>query len=57
MVFQRLREHKLYVKLERCEFTQRQITFLRHKISEGLIMMDEGKVQAIRNWPVPSKLT
>ena len=34
-VFQRLREHKLYVKPEKCEFAIEQITFLGHKISEG----------------------
>ena len=34
-----------------------EITFLRHKISGGLIRIDEGKVQTIKGWPVPSKLT
>ena len=57
MEFQRLREHRLYVKLDKCEFAQEQISFLGHKISAGLIKMDEGKVQAIKEWSVPSKLT
>ena len=56
LVFQRLQENKLFVKKEKCEFAQRQITFLGHKISEGLIKMDENKVRAIREWSVPSKL-
>ena len=43
-VFQRLREHKLYVKQEKCEFAREHITFLGHKISEGQIQMDERKV-------------
>ena len=34
-VCQRLREHKLYVKPEKCEFARERITFLGHKISEG----------------------
>ena len=55
MVFQRLREHRLYVKLEKCGFAQEEI--LVHKINTDLIRMDEGKVQAIKEWPVPSKLT
>ena len=46
-VFQRLREHKLYVKQEKCEFAREQITFLGHKISEDQILMDERKVQAV----------
>ena len=56
LVFQRLRENKLFVKKEKCEFAQRQITFLGHKINEGLIKMDENKVRAIREWSKPSKL-
>ena len=47
----------LYVKLEKCEFAQMEITFLGHKISVGLIKMDEGKMQSIKEWLVPSKLT
>ena len=56
-VFQRLREHKLYVKPENCEFSRDQITFLGHKISEGQIRMDERKVQAVIDWPAPTKVT
>ena len=46
-VFQRLREHKLYLKLEKCEFVREHITFLGHKIGEGQIRMDERKVQVV----------
>ena len=49
LVFQRVREHELYVKKEKCEFTQSHITFLGRKIEEGLIKMDEAKVQAIKD--------
>ena len=56
-VFHRLREHKLYVKPEKCEFAREQITFLGHKISEGQIRMDERKVQAMIDWPAPTKVT
>ena len=31
--------------------------FLGHRISKGMVMMDEGKVQAILDWPAPSKVT
>ena len=44
------------MKLEKCEFAQEEITFLRHKINAGLIRMDKGKVQAIIEWPIPSKV-
>ena len=56
-VFHRLREHKLYVKPKKCEFAREQITFLGHKISEGQIRMDERKVQAVIDWPAPTKVT
>ena len=47
----------LYVKPEKCEFAQEEITFLGHKTSVGLIRMDKGKVQAIMEWSVPTKVT
>ena len=56
LVFHRLRENKLFVKKKKYEFAQRQITFLGHNISEGLIKMDENKVQVIRERLEPSKL-
>ena len=56
-VFQQLREHKLYVNLEKREFAREQITFLGHKISEGWIQMDERKVHAVIDWPAPTKVT
>ena len=57
LVFQRLREHEIYVKREKCEFAQSHITFLGCKIEEGLIEMDEVKVQAIKDWHALSKVT
>ena len=51
-----LREHQLFVKKEKCEFAQQEILFLGHKVNKGMVRMDEGKVQAILNWPLPSKV-
>jgi hypothetical protein len=53
MVLQVLREHQLYAKLSKCSFYQRQIHYLGHIISEEGIVVDLGKVQAIREWPAP----
>jgi hypothetical protein len=33
-VFQRLRENKLYAKLEKCEFGVPEVDFLRHRITK-----------------------
>ena len=38
----------MYVKPKKCKFSREQIMFLGHKISEGQIMMDERKVQAMK---------
>jgi hypothetical protein len=40
MVLQVLREHKLYAKLSKCDFYQKQIHYLGHIISEEGISMD-----------------
>ena len=56
-VLSKLREHQLYVKKEKCEFAEQEILFLGHKVNKGLVMMDERKVQAILDWPPPSKVT
>ena len=55
-VLSKLRKHQLNVKKEKCEFAQQEILFLGHKVSKGLVMMDERKVQAILNSPPPSKV-
>lgn len=52
-VFQKLREHELYVKREKCEFCSLGITFLGHVISHGNIKMDRGKVEVILDWSIP----
>ena len=56
-VLSRLREHQLYIKNEKFEFAQQEIMFLGHKVSKDLVKMDERKVHAILDWPLPSKVT
>lgn len=41
-----LREYKLYVKMEKCEFAMQEIKFLRHLVSQNQVRMDPKKVQA-----------
>jgi hypothetical protein len=49
-VLQRLREHRLYAKLSKCDFWLKEIKFLGHIISEGGIAVDPHKVQEVMNW-------
>jgi hypothetical protein len=52
MVFQVLREHKLYTKLSKCIFYQNKIHYLGHIISTEGIKVDHETIEAIRGWSV-----
>jgi len=51
-VLEILMEHKLFLCLEKCEFHQKQIEYLRLVISENKVVMDPVKVAGVREWPV-----
>jgi hypothetical protein len=53
IVLQRLREHRLYAKLSKCDFWLKEIKFLGHTISQAGITVDPGKVQEVMNWQPP----
>ncbi|KAL0149683.1 hypothetical protein M9458_055012, partial [Cirrhinus mrigala] len=55
-VLQKLRDHSLYLKLEKCKFHQPSVQFLGYNISAEGVQMDQGKVNAILNWPPPSSI-
>ena len=52
-VLEVLKQHQLYAKLSKCEFFQRSITFLGHKVIGNGLSMEDNKIQAILNWPIP----
>ncbi|WVZ80697.1 hypothetical protein U9M48_028154 [Paspalum notatum var. saurae] len=53
LVLQKLREHKLYAKLSKCEFWIDQVPFLGHIVSKGGIMVDPSKVTSVMDWKEP----
>jgi hypothetical protein len=53
LVLQKLRENQLYAKLNKCEFWLKEVSFLRHIISEGGISVDPSKVKDILSWKTP----
>jgi hypothetical protein len=55
-VFQRLRENKLYAKLEKCEFVVTEVDFLGHRITQEGLKMDDHKVKAIVDWEPPKSV-
>ncbi len=52
-VFQRLRENKFFVKFEKCEFGVTKMDFLRHRITQEGLKMDDHKVKSILDWEPP----
>jgi hypothetical protein len=53
-VLQRLRDHRLYAKLSKCDFWLREIKFLGHTISQDGVSVDPEKVQEVMNWKPPT---
>ncbi|SJL02762.1 uncharacterized protein ARMOST_06098 [Armillaria ostoyae] len=54
-VLQKLRENKLFLKAEKCEFEVLETEYLGVIISEGQIRMDPVKLAGIAEWPTPTK--
>nr|GEW83523.1 reverse transcriptase domain-containing protein [Tanacetum cinerariifolium] len=57
VVFQVLRDNKLYVKLVKCSFAQDEVEFLGHKVKDGRLMMEGAKIKAIQDWESSTKVT
>jgi hypothetical protein len=56
LVLQKLRDHKLYAKLSKCEFWLKQVDFLDHIIPKGGIFMDPSKIQDVLSWNAPTSV-
>ncbi len=52
-VFELLQENKLYANLKKCTFCVNIVTFLGYIVSDKGISMDEEKIRAIMEWPIP----
>ncbi|KAL0204373.1 hypothetical protein M9458_002391, partial [Cirrhinus mrigala] len=55
-VLHKLRQHNLYLKLEKCEFHKPSVQFPGYIISAEGVQMDQGKIHAIQDWPQPSSI-
>jgi hypothetical protein len=56
-VLERLLQHQLYVKAEKCAFDQKEVTFLGFVISADGMRMDPAKTASIRDWIMPTSLS
>jgi hypothetical protein len=50
IVLQRLRNHRLYAKMSKCDFWLKEINFLGHTISQSGVSVDPEKVQEVMDW-------
>ncbi|KAK3506431.1 hypothetical protein QTP70_002157 [Hemibagrus guttatus] len=55
-VLQRLRDYCLFLKAEKCTFHQPSVQFLGYIIDRSGIRMDEKKVTAVKDWPIPTSV-
>ena len=54
IIFGKLRQHNLKLKLEKCSFLQLETNYLGFVISEEEIKPDEKKIEAMKSLPVPT---
>ncbi|MCO5557612.1 hypothetical protein L7F22_011178 [Adiantum nelumboides] len=56
VIFQALRDKKLYVNQKKSEFFLQEIQYLGHIISKNGIRMDPAKLEVMKDWPNPRNL-
>ncbi|GJV69023.1 transposon ty3-I gag-pol polyprotein [Tanacetum coccineum] len=56
-VMKALVDNDLFVNLKKCTFLTNKLLFLGYIVSSDGIHVDETKVQAVRDWPSPKKLS
>jgi hypothetical protein len=54
LVLDCMREHKLYLRPEKCEFEKTRIEYLGVIISHNKVEMDPLKIAGVADWPTPS---
>jgi hypothetical protein len=54
LVLERLRQYKLYLQHDKCEFAKTRIEYLGLIISHGQAEMDPVKIAGVAEWPTPS---
>jgi hypothetical protein len=54
LVLDHMREHKLYLRPEKCEFEKTKIEYLGVIISHNKVEMDPVKIAGVVDWPTPS---
>jgi transposase InsO family protein len=53
-VLELLQKHKLFLKLDKCEFEKTEVEYLGVIVSHNSVRMDPVKVAGVAEWPVPT---
>jgi hypothetical protein len=53
-MFDKLRVHSLRLQPDKCEFIIKEVCYLGHRMNPGGVRPDEGKVLAVKYFPIPS---
>lgn len=56
IVFKKLKQRNLTIKLRKCCFGKKQVHFLGHWVSDDEIKMDETRIASIRKFPSPRNI-
>ncbi|ROT78377.1 enzymatic polyprotein [Penaeus vannamei] len=57
LVFQRLADANLTIKVKKCQFFHKQTEYLGHTVDSAGLCPNDKKVQNVQNFPVPSTVT
>ena len=52
-VLDKLQQHDLFLKPEKCHFEQKTMEFLGVVLVDGAIQMDPAKIKGVADWPTP----
>jgi hypothetical protein len=55
-ILEKLQEHNLFLKPEKCHFHKREVEYLGVIVGKGQAKMDPVKVQGLTDWPTPTNL-
>ena len=56
LVLQRLRQAGLKIKISKCRFLKKEVTYLGHTLTQEGVKVNQDKVQAIQDFPTPTSV-
>src|SRR3954471_11691334 len=56
LLLMKLREHRLYAKFSKCEFSLLEVTYLGHVISAKGIAVNPKRIHAVLDWTPPESV-